>query len=244
MPIIYEPAGKAREYCDLAANLYAGCAHGCRYCYAPACLRRTTAAFQQAAPRADVLRQIEKEAPAYVGREVHLCFTCDPYQPIEQEHRLTRRTLEIFTRHQVRARVLTKGGKRCLDDLDQLKANGAVVGATLTFLSDADSRAWEPGAALPQERIDALFELKWAGIETWASLEPVIDPEQTLEIIRRYHPLIDTFKVGKWNHAKEANAIDWEQFAWEAESLLKGFGCNYYLKEDLRKHLPETLHVA
>ena len=36
MSIIYEPRGKAREYAELAVNLYKGCAHACIYCYAPA----------------------------------------------------------------------------------------------------------------------------------------------------------------------------------------------------------------
>jgi len=238
MSIIYQPSGKAREYCDLAANLYAGCSHGCSYCYAPAALRRKPEAFHRAAIRpVDVLRQIEKEAPAYAGQEVHLCFTCDPYQPIEREFRLTRQTLEIFTRHNIRARILTKGGHRCLDDLDQIKANRAIVGATLTFISDADSRAWEPGAMLPLNRIMTLSALKAAGVETWASLEPVIDPEQTLEIIRQTHTFVDTYKVGRWNYDKAANAIDWAKFAAEAVALLDRFGCRYYIKDDLRKYL-------
>ena len=237
MPIIYQPAGKAREYCDLAANLYAGCSHGCSYCYAPAALRRKAEAFVQAAPRKDLIRQIEKEAPNYAGQEVHLCFTCDPYQPIETEHRLTRQTLDIFTRHQVRARILTKGGARCLEDLDRLKENGAIVGATLTFINDADSRQWEPAAALPEERMGALKTLHAAGIETWASLEPVIDPEQSLEIIRRTHPFVDTFKVGRWNYHQDAHAIDWASFARQAVELLERVGARYYIKDDLRKFL-------
>jgi hypothetical protein len=36
--IIYESRGRAREYCELAANLYRGCGHGCEYCYAPAAI--------------------------------------------------------------------------------------------------------------------------------------------------------------------------------------------------------------
>ena len=34
MNVIYEPKGRAREYSELACNLYRGCTHGCRYCYA------------------------------------------------------------------------------------------------------------------------------------------------------------------------------------------------------------------
>lgn len=237
MPIIYEPSGKAKEYCDLAANLYIGCGHGCTYCYAPRCLHTTPEQFGNARPRGDILRQIEKEAPAHSGKEVHLCFTCDPYQPIEREHRLTRRTLEIFTRNRVRARILTKGGPRCLDDLTLLRENRAVVGATLTFVNEEDSSLWEPGAASPANRLATLGALHDHGIETWASLEPVIDPAQSLELIRRTIGFVDTYKVGKWNHDRRANEIDWHAFASEAVNLLERHGQRYYIKEDLRKHL-------
>ncbi|MHC1697763.1 MAG: radical SAM protein [Geobacteraceae bacterium] len=238
MAIIYEPTGKAKEYCDLAANLYTGCSHGCLYCYAPACLRRSPEQFRtQVNPRTNILAQLEKEAPAFTGKEVHLCFTCDPYQPAEQVHEITRGTLEIFTRHGVRARILTKGGTSCLHDLDKFQANHSIVGATLTLLEEEQSRYWEPGAALPMDRINALRRLKESGIETWASLEPVIDPEQSLEIIRLTHKYVDTFKIGKWNHAKAAAAIDWADFAARAVALLDSLGCKYYIKDDLRKYL-------
>ena len=238
MAIIYEPSGKAKEYCDLAANLYRGCVHGCTYCYSPAVLRMTSDNFHaQATPRADILRQIKKEAPAYSGQEVHLCFTCDPYQPAEREHRLTRGTLDIFIEYGVKARILTKGGQICLDDLSRFVENKSIVGATLTLLDPDQSLSWEPKAALPADRIATLAALKSAGVETWASLEPVIDPAQSLELIRRTIGIVDTYKVGKWNHAKAAKEIDWARFADQAVELLEANNCNYYIKEDLRKFL-------
>ena len=35
MKPIYEPRGAAKEYGDLALNIYTGCPHRCFYCFAP-----------------------------------------------------------------------------------------------------------------------------------------------------------------------------------------------------------------
>jgi len=71
------------------------------------------------------------------------------------------------------------------------------------------------------------------GIPTWVSLEPVIDPIQSLEIIRTTHDYVDVFKVGKWNHDKEASKINWPKFAKDAVNLLNELGAQYYIKKDL-----------
>lgn len=76
------------------------------------------------------------------------------------------------------------------------------------------------------------------GIETWASLEPVLDPAQTLMIIERCKDFVDTFKVGKWNHDVEAKKIDWKQFVHKAIDLLEKYDLNYYIKKDLMTYKP------
>jgi hypothetical protein len=91
---------------------------------------------------------------------------------------------------------------------------------------------------LPEDRLRALEEAHKRGIETWASLEPVIDPAETLELIRRSHGFVDHFKVGKWNHDKRADSIDWRKFAVEVVELLDSLGCDYYIKDDLKPFLP------
>ena len=81
---------------------------------------------------------------------------------------------------------------------------------------------------------------KSMGIMTWASLEPVIEPEQSLEIIRRAHGYVDLFKVGTLNHHPRAREIDWHKFAADAVRLLRELNCSYYIKDDLRRHLTKT----
>lgn len=62
---IYEPRGRAREYGELAVNIYTGCNHGCSYCYAPAVLHRGREEFAEVRPRPgiveEVRRQLERE---------------------------------------------------------------------------------------------------------------------------------------------------------------------------------------
>jgi DNA repair photolyase len=238
MSIIYEPKGKAKEYCDLAANLYSGCDHGCYYCYVPEIVRKSAAEFKVAAPRKDVLKQLQKEAPKYSGREVQLCFTCDPYQAIETELKITRRAIQILHQSGVAVRILTKGGIRAVRDFDLLAAHKdlSVFGATLTFTKPEDSLKYEPGAAIPEDRIESLTVAHSMGIRTWASVEPVIDVEQSLELILLSESCVDEFKIGKLNHI--ANKTDWEDFGNRAIGMLRKLGKRYYIKNDLLAYLP------
>ncbi|MHB9110419.1 MAG: radical SAM protein, partial [Armatimonadota bacterium] len=173
--VIYQPKGRAGEYGALACNLFSTCPHACTYCYVPSVLRTTSEAFHQpAVPRKDIMRQLEKDARKRQARgeggQVFLCFTCDPYPAEDMEPAITRRAIEILhdTGHTVR--VLTKGGTRALRDLD-LFGPGDAFGVTLTCISPSNSEKWEPGAALPSDRITALREFHKAGIPTWVSLE-------------------------------------------------------------------------
>jgi DNA repair photolyase len=238
---IYEPKGKALEYGERALNLYNGCDHGCKYCYAPAATWSKREEFVQ--PKARVINEkdLDREISRLtIGTVVFLCFTCDPYQHLDTELQITRRIIQKLLTAGMSVIILTKAGLPSTRDFDLLSAHPdqSNYGATLTFVDDALSRLWEPGAALPGERLEALARAHSLGIPTWASLEPVIDPKQTLELIRMSHEFVDVYKVGKWNHDQRAAAIDWRAFAKQAVSLLDSLGKKYYIKKDLAVFLP------
>lgn len=233
---IYEPKGKAGEYGEYALNLYDGCTHGCKYCYVPAIRRKTPEAYHAVAKERNFRWEtLKKEIREHSGKPLFLCFTCDPYQPVNDEAGLTGRIISMCHESKVAVTLLTKGGKRSEADLKLLAENPALsnYGATLTFVEETDSLAWEPAAALPEERMSILRKAHDMGIPTWASLEPVIDPDQSLEIIRQCHEFVDVFKVGRWNHDVRANAINWKSFGQEAVRLLKQYGNKFYIKKDL-----------
>lgn len=233
MKTIYEPQGKAREYSALALNVYNNCKHGCAYCFAARISRKTPREFAQNIKGRELFRDLEKDAPAYRGREVLLCFMSDPYQPFEESGNYTGRALEILVRHGVRPVILTKSGGLATRDFELLRCGSGRYGATLTMDNAADSQEFEPGAAFPDERMRTLEAAHAYGIPTWVSMEPVIDPAQTLNLIRETAGFVDLYKVGRWNYDKRANAIDWKAFGEEAVALLTALGKPYYVKHDL-----------
>ena len=96
---------------------------------------------------------------------------------------------------------------------------------------------WEPGARTFPDRLLALHALHDYGIQTWASIEPVIDPAESLAVIGESLPHVDAYKVGRWNHDARANAIDWPAFGRAAVEMIRAAGKRLYVKADLRAHL-------
>lgn len=235
MSLIYEPKGKAREYSPLALNIYSGgCDHACRYCYCGNIMRGAWGIK----PHVRDLSKLGAEA-ANASRQILLCFMGDPYCAAETEYRQTRAALSVLEAARCSVAILTKGGNRCLDDLGifRMWPDGRIkVGATLTFLSDSLSREYEPGAALPCERLNALKELHFANVKTWASIEPVIDAEESLAVIRANLPFVDAYKVGKLNH--KPSVIDWKEFCVQAVEMIRRAGRKLYVKDDLRLFAP------
>ena len=132
--------------------------------------------------------------------------------------------------------ILTKGGKRAERDFDLLTKTDK-FGVTLTCLDNNESLKWESGAALPIERIESLKNAHKLGVLTWVSLEPVINPDTSLKIIRQTHEFVDLYKVGKMNYHPIAKTIDWNKFGNDAINLLNSLEKEYYIKDDLKKFL-------
>lgn len=233
---IYKPSGKAEEYAYLALNLYSGCDNGCNYCYSPSVLHMSCEDFVKVRPREGIIEALEKQVVTYHPRDnrVLLCFTCDPYPKMEGSAEITWEAIATLADYEIPFQVLTKSGSRALRDIKMYGPNDAFA-STLTFINPKDSKTWEPNAALPEDRMDTLRQFHEAGIHTWVSLEPVIDPEQTLELIKATHEYVDLYKVGKLNYVK--SETDWRMFGTRAIKILETLDKKYYIKSDLAKHL-------
>lgn len=239
--IIYEAKGRAREYSELAANLYRGCDHGCTYCYAPLATRKKRENFVKPEVREGVLNKFLKDAEELEKegekRPILLSFTTDPYQNIDTKYEVTRKAIQILHSHNLKVSILTKGGKRAERDFDLLAKRPELsqFGVTLVFLDEKMRKEIEPNAAPTQERINSLKKAYDLGIYTYVSLEPVWFPEDALKFIDLTHDFVDLYKVGKLNYNPQQNNVDWGIFRKEVIDKLEEYGNNYYIKKDLEK---------
>lgn len=238
--VIYEPSGKAREYSELALNLYTGCKHKCRYCYCPKVLRKSLdewAANPKA--RTNIIKQVEHDARKLAGcdKELLLSFMSDPYQDEESAY-LTKSVLLILEKYRFeKVQVLTKAGFRASQDFDIFARNpGWKFGSTIIMRSDKLREEWEPGAPSIESRYEAIRHASNSGIFTWVSIEPVVDPDEALKVIKDLREYVSFWKIGKLNHFPEIESkIDWTEFLQNVLILLKG--SRYMIKKDLAKYV-------
>ena len=240
--VIYAPKGQAGEYAPLATNPYRGCGHACAYCYVPQVIKMDRQDFDLGAvPRDNFLDRLEKDARKYekmgIHEQVMLSFTTDVYNPFERS--LTRPTIEMLIQYGLGFCVLTKGGTRALTDIDLYRPDRDAFASTLTSLDPAFSKKWERGAASPDDRIAALRTFHEAGIFTWVSLEPTLDTEASLAIVRETHAFVDLYKIGRVNYLKMTKTTDWQDYTLRMINLCRDLGAAHYIKKDLQPFLPE-----
>ena len=234
---IYAPRGRAEEYSFLALNLLRGCSSKCSYCYVPSASRMSREQWEKLkpCPRKDVIEALRRQAPQFTGtdKRVLLCFMCDPYQPAAVQSGVTREALKILRDYDIPWQILTKHGMAAAADFDLYGSRDAFA-TTLTYVANLDSIRDEPGARLPWDRMNAIREAHARGIRTWVSLEPVLDPLQSLSCIAETREWVDLYEIGKVNHDPEREAeIDWGRFAWQAMNLCNEYDKPFIFKKDL-----------
>lgn len=240
MQAIYEPRGRAREYAELAFSAYSGCSHGCGYCFNPEALHKDPADYLNSLPREGILEKLERDLAQMQERhdlrEVLMSFSTDPYQPIEEELRLTRKSINLFMIYGRRFTILTKGGLRSTRDFDLMRIyrGNCRYGTTLVFTDWCQEKIWEPCAAHTEERIQALVHAHQLGIPTWVSLEPVFDPYQSLALLEATLGFVDEYRLGMLNHMESPGRIDYREYLGIAVRLLEEHKKKYLIKRDLR----------
>ncbi|MBT7192452.1 radical SAM protein [archaeon] len=241
--VIYEPKGSAKEYADLALNLYIGCNHGCKYCFVPGVCKITRENFNGTIkPKKDIITRLIRDLELiekndeFEKSQVLMSFTSDPYQPLEEELKLTRTSIKLLNSFDFPVRILTKGedlAQRDFDLLSQVQENE--FGITLVMLNEDLQKEWEPFAASPKQRIENLRRAKKRNIKTWLSLEPIIDLQEALDVIDNTHEFTDFYGVGKLNYNKHQKTINWKEVKEKVEKKLNHYGKKYMIHKSLEE---------
>ena len=179
---------------DRSINPYRGCEHGCVYCFA-----RPTHAYLGLSPGLDFesklfmkpnaaeLLERELAAPGYVPKIIAIGTNTDPYQPIERQHQIMRRILEVLERAGHPVGIVTKSALvlRDLDILTRMAKRDLVkVAISVTTLDPKLARTMEPRASTPPKRLEALRQLVAAGVPASTLVAPVIPALNDAEIER------------------------------------------------------------
>jgi DNA repair photolyase len=186
---------------NLSVNPYAGCEHGCVYCFA-----RPTHAWHDLSPGLDfetrILAKInaaerlreELSARSYACEPIAIGVNTDAYQPAEREFGITRELLETCLAFRQPVVMITKSTLilRDLDLLAQMAEQGlARASVSVTTLDAELKRILEPRAAGPTARLGTIGKLAAAGIPVGVMVAPVIprindhEMEQILEAAAR-----------------------------------------------------------
>jgi len=174
-------------------NPYRGCEFGCKYCFA-----RYTHEYMELDPSEFEKRIfVKKGADAYLPQEIarkysyesaasggiapeHIAIgtATDPYQPAEREYGVTRACLEELAKKEGLSISITTKSNQVLRDLDLLKRiaekSALFVNMTISTTRSRLARLLEPRAPQPELRLNAVKQLREAGISTGVFASPLL----------------------------------------------------------------------
>ena len=116
-------------------------------------------------------------SPKWKPQVVIMSGVTDPYQPIERTLRITQGCLEVLAKFRNPVAIITKNRlvTRDVDILSELAAcNAVAVNISVTSLDANLQRVLEPRTSSPQARLDAIRQLRSAGIPTGVMVAPII----------------------------------------------------------------------
>ena len=159
-------------------NIYRGCTHGCIYCDSRSACYQMNHAFEDIEVKENAPELLEAALRSKRKRcMISTGAMCDPYLHSEKELLITRRCLELISRYEFGAAVLTKSDliMRDIDLLDEInRKTKAVVQMTLTTADEALCRIVEPNVCTTRRRFEVLCEMRERGIPTVVWFSPLL----------------------------------------------------------------------
>lgn len=197
MPIVCKSAcnrvkGRFPYHWDL--NVYRGCTHDCKYCFA-----RYSHAYLEEKDfagrvfvKTNIAEMLEKQlrSPRWDGSVINLGGVTDSYQPCEEQEKQMPDILRLMIKYKNPIILSTKSDLvlRDFDLLDELSRVAFVnVASTVTTMDEKLRCALEPGAVSSERRMRMLRAFRKTNVHTSVHMMPVIpfltDGRENLEAL-------------------------------------------------------------
>ena len=201
---IYQPCGKAGEYAEYACNFFIGCSNNCSYCYMKKGVFAHTwsdtpklkACFKKNESHAldCFAKEVLANLPELQKHGLFFSFTTDP---MLNKTFWFMKSVFVYYKFKIPIIILTKRTDWVNHYIEECTRSRARMRKYLHFgftLTGHDEM--EPGANTNYERIEAIKRLCIDGYKVWASIEPIIDFESSLHMIRLSVPYCSHYKIG------------------------------------------------
>ncbi|BDB01272.1 SPL family radical SAM protein [Clostridium botulinum] len=162
-------------------NIYRGCQHGCKYCYAVYSHKYLESVnfFTDIHIKTNIVDELEKELRnnSWKREVVNIGGVTDSYQPAEDKYELMPEILKLFIKYKTPAIISTKS-KLILRDYDLIDELSRItyvnIAETITTMDENVRRKIEPFGATSLERFEALKEFRKTNASTGLHVMPII----------------------------------------------------------------------
>ena len=215
---LYTPGGAAREYAAVGCNFYRGCPFQCKYCYNRKGMTANVMGVDHAVLKDEFSKEnnrpkkyrdltgeqyaflrfcqeVDKNMEYLQQTGIFFSFSTDPLY--RDTFDLTWKSAVYAVSHDVPVKILTKNADFTAFQMLQFeriakeKRQLIALGFTLTGRDD-----WEPFASPNIERVRMMKIFKRMGFSTFASIEPIVDFDSSLSMIKKTVRFCDQYLIG------------------------------------------------
>lgn len=162
-------------------NIYRGCQHGCKYCYALYSHKYldSTDFFRDIHIKTNIVDELEKELIKNTWKReiINIGGVTDSYQPAEAKYQLMPEILKLLIKYKTPAIISTKS-KLILRDYDLIDELSRItyvnVAETITTIDENIRKEIEPFGATSLERFEVLKQFRKTNASTGLHIMPII----------------------------------------------------------------------
>lgn len=187
------------------ADTYKGCSFGCDYCFANnrgGKFERDFAITDVGLMRKWFHQAIEENDTSNIKKEflnhrvpIHLGGLSDPFQDAEWKYGITYDFLKLSKDYNYPVNISTKTCHLPDKYWDILDPNIHTFSISILGYNDYYVRLWEKHTPTAKQRIEFVKELKKRGFWVSIMIQPIIDMEEVLELIKNSDSYVDYYTV-------------------------------------------------